>query len=250
MKNWLILSYLYNFNPSLYNYILFKFYHFQFCSKDDPTITASLYLDNLAAEIKNEIAEQKTVNKKSLTLTVVERVLENKEAKQQMIVLFEKKYNINKEEIKHLLIQINALLNPPNQQEQISSSELIDQSLQVTSSNEPVSVPDFPVRAYVIATHIYLEINNNELHYETLIRDTSALKEFISAKFKLSRIPGRIEEMKNFSYKKILQSKSAVSAKGQLIPQIRLIALNPEIFGKDVSAFAENILREHSPLKK
>jgi hypothetical protein len=67
-------------------------------------------------------------------------------------------------------------------------------------SHEPLSVSDFPVRTYVIATNIYLEINNNELHYETLIRDTTALKEFISTKFKLSRIPSRIEEMKRFSY--------------------------------------------------
>jgi hypothetical protein len=43
-----------------------------------------------------------------------------------------------------------------------------------------------------------------------------------------------------------LQSKVAVSAKGQLIPQIRQIAVNPGILGKDVSAFAENILKEHS----
>lgn len=42
----------------------------------------------------------------------------------------------------------------------------------------------FPVRTYVIATQMYLELNNNELHYETLIRDTTALKEFITTRFK------------------------------------------------------------------
>lgn len=250
MKNWLALSYLYSFNPSLHNYISFKFYHFQFCSKDDPTITACLYLDNLFGEIKNEIAEQKLVNKKSLTLGVIKRVLENDEAKQQMILLFEKKHNVvNKEEIKQFLNQVNSLLNSPTQPEQVNQPEPIAQLEQIKDEAGAIAA-DFPVRTYVIATHMYLELNNNELHYETLIRDTTALKEFITAKFKVSRIAGRIADMKNFSYKKILQSKSAGSAKGQLIPQIKQIAGNPQIFGKDVSAFAENILQEHSSAKK
>ncbi|WP_245542614.1 hypothetical protein [Segetibacter koreensis] len=157
-----------------------------------------------------------------------------------MMLLFQKKdASIKKEEIKQFLNKVSLLMyNPPANFEEPSADE------------EPLSAADFPIRTYVIATHFYLEINNNELHYETLIRDTTALKEFISAKFKLSKIPGRIEEMKNFSYKKILLSKSAVSAKGQLIPQIRQIALNPEMFGKEVSAFAENVLKEHSAVKK
>lgn len=250
MKNWLTLSFLYNFNPSLYNYIKFKFHHFQFCSKGDPTITASLYIDNLAGEIKNEIAEQKSINKKSLTLAVIKRILENNEAKQQMILLFEKKRDpVNKEEIKQFLNQVNFLLNVSTESGPIAQEQIV-QPEPIINKDAPFAIADFPIRTYVIATHIYLEINNNELHYETPIRDTTALKEFISAKFKPGKIPGRIEEMKNFSYKKLLQSKSAVSAKGQLIPQIKQIAVNPQIFGKDVSAFAENIIKEHSSVKK
>ncbi|WP_018614988.1 hypothetical protein [Segetibacter koreensis] len=240
MSNWVIQNFIYNFNPSIYNYIKFKWYHFRFCSKDDPTISAALYLENLLIEVAIELTKETTVNKKSLALAAVTKILENIETKNQMMFLFEKKdASIKKEEIKQFLNKVSLLMhNRPSNFEEPSAD------------GEPLSAADFPVRTYVIATHIYLEINNNELHYETLIRDTTALKEFISAKFKLSRIPGRIEEMKNFSYKKILQSKSAVSAKGQLIPQIRQIAVNPEIFGKDVSAFAENILKEHSAIKK
>lgn len=226
MKNWLALSYIYNFNPSLYNYINFKFYHFQFCSKDDPTITASLYLDNLFGEIK--------------------RVLENNEAKQQMILLFEKKHNVlNKEEIKQFLNQVNSLLNSPTQPEQVNQPKSIAQLEQI--KDEAVTIAaDFPVRTYVIATHMYLELNNNELHYETLIRDTTALKEFITAKFKVSRIAGRIADMKSFSYKKILSGKNNGSAVGQLKPQIEQIAINPAIFGEEVSAFAANVLKNIS----
>lgn len=39
MKDWLTLSFLYDFNPSLYNYINFTFHHFQFCGNDDLTIS-------------------------------------------------------------------------------------------------------------------------------------------------------------------------------------------------------------------
>ena len=247
MKNWLAASYLYNFNPSLYNYINFKFYHFQFCSKEDSTITASLYLDNLVGEIKNEIAVQKSVNKKSLTLAVIKRILENKEAKQQMISLFEKKHNVvNKEEIKQFLNQVNPLINAPNQPELINQPESIAQSEQISDKDETVAISDFPVRTYVIATHMYLELNNNELHYETLIRDTTALKEFITAKFKANKIPARIADMKSFSYKKILSAKNNSSAIGQLKPQIEQIAFNPTIFGEDVSAYAESVLKSIS----
>ncbi|MEO6001190.1 MAG: hypothetical protein ABIN89_30340 [Chitinophagaceae bacterium] len=65
MKNWVIQGLLYDFHPSPINYIKYKWYHFHFCKKDDPTISATLYLDNLADEVKNEIAKQASVNKKS-----------------------------------------------------------------------------------------------------------------------------------------------------------------------------------------
>ncbi len=48
---------------------------FSFCKKDEPTITASLYLDNLADEVKAEIAKQTSVNKKSLTLAVIKKIV-------------------------------------------------------------------------------------------------------------------------------------------------------------------------------
>jgi len=43
---------------------------------------------------------------------------------------------------------------------------------------------------------LLISINNNELHYETLIRDTTSLKEFIASKFKASKVSGRITDMK------------------------------------------------------
>lgn len=225
----------------MYNYIKFKFHHFEFCGKDDPTITASLYIDNLADEIKNEIAEQKSINKKSLTLAVIKIILENKEAKQQMILLFEKKSDVvNKEEVKQFLNQVNILLNPS------AKSESIVQPEPIIKKDVPFAIADFPVRTYVIATHMYLEITNNEIHYETLIRDTAALKEFIISRFKANKIAGRIADMKNFSYKKIISGKNNTSAKGQLMPQIQQIAGNPQIFRADVSAFAADILTKYT----
>ena len=112
-------------------------------------------------------------------------------------------------------------------------------------SEEPGFPAELPVRTYVIATHIYLELNHNELHYETLIRDTNALKEFITIKFNAGKLSARIADMKNFSYKKILAGKNNDGAKGQLKPQLKQIVSNPLIFGKDISAFAEKILKDY-----
>ena len=218
----------------LYNYIKSRWSHFHFCKKEDPTITASLYLDNLAGEINHEISKQTSVNKKSLTLSVVKKILENKNAKQELVALFEKKEITPNEDIKEFLDRIAPLI-----QDSLNKDE-------PAADNEETSLPaELPVRTYVIATHIYLELNNNELHYETLIRDTTALKEFITAKFKAGKLSARIADMKSFSYKKILAGKNNDGARGQLKPQLKQIVANPAIFGKEVSAFAEKILKDY-----
>jgi hypothetical protein len=92
---------------------------------------------------------------------------------------------------------------------------------------------------------MFLEINHNKLHYETLIRDTSALREFIAATFKTVKISERIADMKSFSYKKLLQRKNNSGARGQLKPQLKQIIFNPQIFGEDVSEFAADVLKEN-----
>jgi hypothetical protein len=234
MKNWVIQGLRYDIKPSPYNYIKSRWSHFHFCKKEDPTITASLYLDNLAGEIIHEISRQTSVNKKSLTLSVVKKVLENKKAKQELVALFEKREITPNEKIKEFLDKIAPLI-----QNTLNKDEHLDE-------NEETSLAaELPVRTYVIATHIYLELNNNELHYETLIRDTTALKEFITTKFKTGKLSARLADMKNFSYKKILAGKNNDGARGQLKPQLKQIVANPSIFGKEVSVFAEKILKDY-----
>lgn len=264
MKNWAVLGLLYDFHPSPYNYIKFKYYHFYFCKKDDPTITASLYLDNLAGEIKNYIAKEASVNKKTLTIAVIKKILENKEAKLQMILLFNKKQTaVNKEEIKQFLNQVNLLLNPStepeliiqdpiDQSEQNTQPEPIAQSEQntqpelIADKEEHIHFAKLYARTYLIAAHIYLEINNNESHYEALIQDIPGLKKFISAKFKIPKIAGTIDDMRGYSYKTTLSGRHNNIAKGQLKPLFNQIVQNPAIFGADVSAFAANVLKSIS----
>jgi hypothetical protein len=55
------------------------------------------------------------------------------------------------------------------------------------------------------------------LHYETLIRDTTALKEFITLKFKANRISGRIADLKSFSYKRFYRVKILEELKDNVI---------------------------------
>jgi hypothetical protein len=234
MKNWVIQGLRYDYNPTPHNYIKSRWSHFHFCKKEDPTITAVLYLDNLASEVNHEISKQTSVNKKSLTLSVVKKILQNKKAKQELVALFEKREITPNEDIKIFLDRIAPLI-----QDSLNKDE------PPADTGETSIAAELPVRTYVIATHIYLELNNNELHYETLIRNTTALKEFITAKFKSGKLSARISDMKSFSYKKILAGKNNDGAKGQLKPQIKQIVANPLIFGKDIVSFAENILKDY-----
>jgi exoribonuclease R len=142
MKNWVIQGLLYDFHPSPLNYIKSKWYHFHFCKKDDPTITAALYLDNLANELKHELVKQISVIKKSLTLAVIKKILENKESKQKAIVLFERKEADLNKEIKMFLENIASLIHP-----------YLEEKKQINGEIETVISEQFPARTY-ISPHI------------------------------------------------------------------------------------------------
>ena len=233
MKNWVIQGMLFDINPSHFNYIRSRWYHYHFCKNEDPTITASLYLDNLAGEVNHELSKQTSVNKKSLILSVIKKVLANRNARQLLVELFENKETALSEGIKQYLDRVSDLTQDSFEKDEI-----------IAENREHIGSPELPVRTYVIATHIYLELNHNELHYETLIRDTTALKEFVTAKFKEGKLSARIADMKDFSYKKILAGKHNDGAKGQLKPQLKQIINNPLIFGQDIAAFAGKILKD------
>lgn len=224
-KGWVIESMQYDFNPTLKNYILSRYSHFKFCTKNDPAITASIYLDNLAIEIKSELDKLNTTNKKTLILSTVQKFLKEQETKNELISLFEKPA------IQRMDVQV--LLNKIAQKG--SDSE--------KGQNE-VNPHSFYTRTYLIATHLYLELNDKEGEYEALTRDINSLKMFVSTQFNASQISPRIASMKNFSYKNILKSKRNDNAKGQLKPQFRQIIDNPQVFGEEVSQYAEKILNE------
>ena len=76
-----------------------------FSAKRRTLLSLLLYLGNLAGEISHEIAKQKTVNKKSLTLSVIKKILENKKAKYGLVELFEKKEIGIGEQIKNVWIE-------------------------------------------------------------------------------------------------------------------------------------------------
>lgn len=60
-------------------------------------------------EVNNDIAKQTSVNKKTLTLALVRKVLENEKAKQEIVALFDEPAALD-EEIKQFLNKVNLLL--------------------------------------------------------------------------------------------------------------------------------------------
>ncbi|MCA6450281.1 MAG: hypothetical protein IM598_15780 [Chitinophagaceae bacterium] len=231
MKNWLWQSIKYDLKPTPENFIKFKWCHFVFCRNEDRSISAGLYLTSLLNEIKNELAKHKSVNKKSLTLSVIQNILQNPGTKNEMIILFESA-QVSDEAIK-------AFLN------NITTDQTNKEDADLDAGENKAE--SFHTRTYIIATHLYFEINNDESQYYTLMQDTQAFKKFLKQTFKATNLSGRLSKLKSFSYKHVLKGKNNDGEKGQLKPQFKQIISHPEIFGADVSRRAEEILISDFP---
>ncbi len=234
MKNWLWQSIKYDLKPTPENFIKFKWHHFVFCRNEDRTISPGLYLNSLLDEIKNELAKHKSVNKKSLTLSVIQNILQNPGTKKEMTILFEAA-QVSDEAIKAFLNNITA-----DQTSTIGKTQADPDA----GENKTES---FHTRTYIIATHLYFEINNDESQYYTLMQDTQAFKKFLEQTFKATNLSGRLSKLKSFSYKHVLKGKNNDGEKGQLKPQFKQIISHPEIFGADVSRRADEILKADFP---
>ena len=168
-------------------------------------------MSNLIHEIDYELAKHNSVNKKSLVLSLFQKLLDNKSNKEALTGFF-KEGKVNKEEF-------SAFLNS------LTDDNSDTRENRIAYQNQQTNIKsEFPVRTFIIASHIYLELHNNEMHYESLIRDTSAMQEFIKFKFQADNLSKRLLDMKNFNYKNLLKFKNNSSVKGQLKPQFKQIA--------------------------
>ncbi len=235
MNSWVWQSFLYDFRPSPERYLFFKWQHFLFCRNENPAITASLYLTNLLEEIKHELTQYKSVNKKVLTLSLIQNLLQKEEGRGALITLFEQQA-LSQAAIQSFLSEVNNY--------NCSDSEKKVEKIASSDCNHSKSI-SLHTRTYVIATHIYLELNGQEAQYEVLVRDTPALKRFIEEKFGAVKLSTRLSDMKDFSYKALLSGKNKEGAKGQLRPQLLQITSNASIFGDAIAHHAQKIWQEY-----
>lgn len=122
---------------------------------------------------------------------------------------------------------------------------------QAGEENEPVvdepvgsEGPALQAKAYVIATQLDHELREKESDFEILSRDLPGFVKFVKQHFGVRKLPGTFEKFKGYSYKLILNDRSAPK-KGQLRKPFRQIRDHPEIFGEAVAARAAEILRRH-----
>ncbi len=101
-------------------------------------------MHNLSGEINHEISKQTSVNKKSLTLSVFKKVIENKKAKQELVALFEKREISPNEDIKEFLDKIAPLIQ-----------DTLNKDEPPADNEENTFSAEMPVRTYVIA-HIFI----------------------------------------------------------------------------------------------
>lgn len=124
------------------------------------------------------------------------------------------------------------------------SEEVVTRHAPDDSSNGPVreeKVKPLFAKTYIIAVQLWHEKEGKISELESLFRRLPRLKCFIREKFNVDKLPARLEDFRDFSYRPILEQKNGAK-KGQLRPPLRQIAQHPEIFGKRVAAMAQEIL--------
>jgi hypothetical protein len=101
-------------------------------------------------------------------------------------------------------------------------------------------------RAYIIAVQLWFELEGRELEFDSFSRYLPDLKSFIRERFRVKKLPGRLEEFKGYSYKSELNGRNR-SKRGQLRIPFRQIMEHPEVFGEGVSARARAMLKQYFP---
>lgn len=99
-------------------------------------------------------------------------------------------------------------------------------------------------RTYVIAVQLYFELEGKEAEFEALSRRLPELTNFIRERFRVEKLPGRLDDFKAYSYKEGLKERSS-SKRGQLRTPFKQIVQHPEIFGKAIAERAREILERH-----
>lgn len=266
-KSWVVQNFIYDLNPTPENFIRSKWLHYHFCKNGQTFITPAIYLDNLAKDIEHESLKFKSANKKSLICLLVKKILESNEKKNELIALFEKheisngdiqavlnqagiadtKNHVEKEkQLPQPLDEIKTDIINSYKEEEIDDKkniEVSDSKEKQKEENENIAKPTIHMRTYFIATHLLLELQNDEAKYISFTYNAKEFKDFIIANFKAETISEqRLGGFKNFSYKEALKGNQGKI--GQMKPQFKQIVENPELFGKAVSEKANKIIKE------
>lgn len=220
--------YMYQFGesrPTTAKFLQARWHHYHSCKRKDINITATLYLDTTAEEIRNALLKDKSTYLKTLTYHSFLDALADPATRREIVAFFDR-VEIFKETISDLQARINELRNPPVEEKEKGSPD------------------DLYAKTYVVATQMHFELADKEPDYEALTRQIPQLEHFIRETFKTGKLPGTLSKFRGYSYKKILQGKS-MGEKGQLKPVFRQIIDNPQIFGEPLVRHAERILQEY-----
>lgn len=236
--------YMYQFDkyrPTTEKFLQSRWHHYHFCKRRDINISAALYLDTLADEIRDDLLKDKATYLKTLTYHSFLNALTHPETRKEIDAFFEQE-EISVEDIRGLQERVNEIRNPAANATDPSPTEAGIPSL--TEAAHPSATADLYAKTYVVATHLHFELAGKEAEYDVLSRQMPKLEEFIRETFKPRRLPGTLAKLRGYSYKKIIQGKNT-GEKGQLKPVFRQIIDNPQIFREPVSQYADNLLKKY-----
>jgi hypothetical protein len=230
--------YMYQFDkyhPTTAKFLQSRWHHFHFCKRNDINITASIYLDTTAEELRNDLLKHKSTDLRTLVYRSFLDALADPAIRKEIFFFFDAG-DISKETIRELQTRINEIRNPPPRLNEFRKPPV--------DAREEERSEVFYSKTYVVAAHLHFELAGKEPEYEALTRQIPQLEHFIRETFKTGKLPGTLSKFRGYSYKKILQGKNT-GEKGQLRPVFRQIIDNPQIFGEPVARYAESLLREH-----
>jgi hypothetical protein len=268
---WVWYGFRYWVNPSFFNHLRARWYHYKFCKGRAEVFRIQLYLGEWKQDIESILIKRPKAIIPSHGFFAILKMIEEK--KVQKLVAFLDSENVKEgiaafiEELKMLNSTINEhyletlpALNKNDSSK--SNNNVIETSTPINnipttdevtlnSKESPddehvvsaISTLEINARTYIIATQIYYELYRSRQEYLELKQSMPQYLIVIKQLFN-ANLSNNISKLKSFDYQKILNENKATQ-KGQLRRQLEQIKNNPRLFSERVAMYVDNLLKKH-----
>jgi hypothetical protein len=243
------------FSPTEKNLVVSFWYDYQHFRRVQPDKSSDEYLDSRVREIKRNMADlARSVKSRQLNGDLLQ-ALENKRIRSMFVSYLDSPSP--REDYRRMAATIRGAWRAEGAHEVNGGADLgrdvvnervveaadeggVDEVNEAVESKEP----SLHAKAYVIAAQLCFEAKGKGLEFDAFSQNIPELIKFVREQFGVEKLPGTFEKFKGYSYKLILKERSGTK-KGQLKMPFRQIRDHPEVFGEEVAARANEILKNN-----